>query len=84
MYLKLICFQIIHVMLSVQRVSSKLVESMLLKVLNCSCIEDELKYIESSQILIIISEGDNEHKEKMRTEVVFFFLQNSNYTHTTI
>ena len=45
-------------MLSVQRVSSKLVESMLLKVLNCSCIEDELKYIESSQILIIISEGD--------------------------
>lgn len=45
-------------MLSVQRASSKLVESVLLKVLNCNCIEDELMYIEYSPFLIIISEGD--------------------------
>lgn len=55
---KLICFQIIHVMLSVQRASSKLVENVLLKVLNCNCIEDKLMYIEYSPFLIIISEGD--------------------------
>jgi len=45
-------------MLSVQRVSSKLVESVLLKVLNCNYIEDELIYFEYSPFLIIISEGD--------------------------